>query len=112
MKYMVKRAETIYSKRRIPKLCYTATRNIGWHARYRDPEMGTARRKRFGMIPEADTRRAYTAWPARHLAGETGGAEATSTTKTRQGSRSVFCRAGRLLELASGVLRLMQASVR
>jgi hypothetical protein len=111
VEYTAKRPGTTNAKRRIPKLCYTATRNIGWHAHYRDTESGIAKRKRFGMIPEADAKRADAAWLARHLAGETDDAGATPTKKTPRGSRSVSAVPGSLLEVASGVFRLMQASV-
>ena len=76
---MAKRVGSVNLKRRIPKLCHTTTRGIGWHVNYRDPKTGIAKKHRFEVETEAEAKVAYTKWLARHLAGESGsGDEGTS----------------------------------
>ena len=58
-------------KKRVPRLKYTDRRNIGRHVSYRDPETGTPRRHRFGMVSLAEAESAYHEWVAAHLRGDT-----------------------------------------
>jgi len=58
-----------HTRRRMPKLSYTESQSIGYYASYRDPITNTPRRKRFGNVPVADAKIAYTRWLAEHMAG-------------------------------------------
>lgn len=108
---MAKRPGSVNLKRRIPKLCHTTTRGIGWHVNYRDPETGIARKHRFDVETEAEAKVAYTKWLTRHLAGDSApdGAQLVRRVTVRGG---VAAAPGSLLEVATGVLRLIEASVR
>ncbi len=55
--------------RRIPKLAFTKTRGIGWHANYRDPQSGMPRKYRFGMVDREKASELYNAWLVEHLKG-------------------------------------------
>jgi integrase len=55
--------------RRIPKLAFTKTRGIGWHANYRDPLTGVPRKHRFGMVERDKASELYNAWLVEHLRG-------------------------------------------
>lgn len=58
-------------KKRVPRLKYSDCRGIGWHVSYRDPDAGTPRRHRFGMVTLAEAESAYHEWVAAHLRGDT-----------------------------------------
>jgi hypothetical protein len=58
-----------HSKRRIPKLAFTKTQDIGWHVNYRDPVTGMPRRRRFGLIDRDEASTLYTTWLSDHLRG-------------------------------------------
>ncbi len=58
-------------KKRVPKLRYMDARKIGWYVAYRDPETGTPRRHRFGMVSREKAETAYYEWLAAHMRGET-----------------------------------------
>ena len=58
-------------KPRVPTLKYTKSRNIGWHVSFRDPESGTPRKHRFGMVSLQEAEKAYHEWVAAHLCGQT-----------------------------------------
>ena len=109
---MAKRPGSTNIKRRIPKLCYTANRKIGWHVHYRDSETGIAKRHRFGMVPEAEAKAAYTRWLAGHLAGESYSDRPVPVRPKKPAGEGAEAMPGSLLEVASGVLRLMEASIR
>lgn len=110
---MAKRPGSTNVKRRIPKLCHTTNRKIGWHVHYRDPETGIARRYRFGMVSEQQAKALYNTWLARHLSGETNGGEAGSLPKARGAGRGrVQSVPGSVLEVASSLLSLLEESVR
>jgi hypothetical protein len=51
-----------HSKRRIPKLAFTKTQDIGWHVNYRDPVSGVPRRKRFGLLEREEALGLYNKW--------------------------------------------------
>ena len=108
---MAKRVGSVNLKRRIPKLCHTTTRGIGWHVNYRDPKTGIAKKHRFEVETEAEAKVAYTKWLARHLAGESGSGEAPPVRRTPARS-GVAAAPGSILEVATSVLRLMEASIR
>jgi hypothetical protein len=55
--------------RRIPKLAFTKTRGIGWHANYRDSQSGMPRKYRFGMVDREKASALYNAWLVEHLKG-------------------------------------------
>jgi len=59
-----------HKRRRMPKLSFTETQNIGYYASFRDPITNTPRRKRFGMVPEAEAKVLYTQWLAEYVGGE------------------------------------------
>lgn len=54
-------------KRRVPKLCYTAARGIGFYATYRDPTTALPRKHIFGDIDRASAELAYAEWLAAYL---------------------------------------------
>ncbi|MEM7682950.1 MAG: site-specific integrase [Planctomycetota bacterium] len=58
-----------HTRRQIPKLSFTEAQGIGYHASYRDPVTNTPRRKRFGMVTEAEARVVYSRWLAEHMGG-------------------------------------------
>lgn len=109
---MAKRPGSANLKKRIPRLCHTSSRGLGWHVNYRDPGTGVARKHRFAVDTEAEAKVAYTQWLARHLAGGDGNALETKprTTRTTAGGSAIA--PGSLVEVASGLIRLMEASVR
>lgn len=49
-------------KRRVPKLCHTKLRGIGYYVGFRDPETGMPRKVRFGNIPLGDAQQKYHEW--------------------------------------------------
>lgn len=57
-------------KRRVPKLCYTDARNIGYYATFRDADSGRPRKHVFGKVPKAEAERVYASWLARHMNDE------------------------------------------
>lgn len=59
-----------HKRRRLPKLSYTDSQNIGYYATFRDPVSDTPRRKRFGMIPAGEAQKLYTKWLVKHVGGE------------------------------------------
>jgi hypothetical protein len=69
---MAKRPGSVNLKKRIPKLCHTTTRGLGWHVNYRDTDTGVAKKHRFAVETEGEAKVAYTQWLARHLAGGDG----------------------------------------
>ncbi|MEM9345778.1 MAG: hypothetical protein AAGB26_04080 [Planctomycetota bacterium] len=58
-------------RRRIPKLCYSPKRGLGYHVNYRDPETGIAKKHKFGMVSESEARAQYHQWVAASLNGDT-----------------------------------------
>jgi len=56
---MAKRVGSVNLKRRIPKLCHTTTRGIGWHVNYRDPQTGIDKKHRFDVETEAEAKVDY-----------------------------------------------------
>jgi integrase len=99
-------------KKRVPKLKYTDCRGIGWHVSYRDPETGTPRRHRFGMVSLAEAESAYHEWVAAHLRGDTPPAvkhhsrrkldEHLATPKAKPGGVPAEILPGSLLHITSG----------
>lgn len=59
-----------HKRRRMPKLSFTETQNIGYYASFRDPITNTPRRKRFGMVSEEEAKVLYTQWLAAYVGGE------------------------------------------
>ena len=57
-----------HKRRRMPKLSYAESQGISYYTSFPDPVANTPRRKRFGMIPEADARTQYAQWLAEHMA--------------------------------------------
>lgn len=112
LKYMAKRPGSVNLKKRIPQLCHTTTRGLGWHVNYRDPETGIAKKYRFAVKTEAEAKIAYTKWLSGHLAGGNGEAVETKPRSVRSSTGGPAIAPGSLVEVASGLIRLMEASVR
>lgn len=55
---------------RIPKLCYSPKRGLGYHVNYRDPVTGSAKKHKFGMISEGEALAQYHRWVADRLNGD------------------------------------------
>lgn len=109
---MAKRPGSVNLKRRIPRLCHSTTRGLGWHVNYRDPDTGVAKKHRFAVKTEGEAKVAYTKWLARHLAGGDGDGEEAKPMTVRAAAGSTAIAPGSLVEVASGLIRLMEASVR
>ncbi len=111
-------------KRRIPKLRYTENRGIGWHVSYRDPETGTPKKHRFGMVTKGEANRAYEAWLAawlqdNHAAaaavrpGHAAKVEARQKRAEREAVRAeVKAEPGSLVHVASGLFKYDESRVR
>lgn len=109
---MAKRPGSVNLKKRIPRLCHTTTRGLGWHVNYRDAETGVAKKHRFAVETEAEAKVAYTQWLARHLAGEDAHGAEPKPRSARLSLAGSAIAPGSLVEVASGLIRLMEASVR
>lgn len=109
---MAKRPGSVNLKKRIPRLCHTTTRGLGWHVNYRDAETGVAKKHRFAVETEAEAKVAYTQWLARHLAGEDAHGAEPKPRSARPSPAGSAIAPGSLVEVASGLIRLMEASVR
>lgn len=109
---MAKRPGSVNLKKRIPQLCHTTTRGLGWHVNYRDPETGIAKKHRFAVETEAEAKMAYTKWLSRHLAGGDGEQGKPKPRAVRALGGGPAVAPGSLVEVASGLLRLMEASIR
>jgi integrase len=102
-----------HTKKRIPKLSYTANRGIGFYVSYRDATTGNPRKHRFGNIPEKEAKAAYNEWLGKHLTGEARSSKkhlrvASSTTKTV----AVDIVQGSLLHVVSGLLAFDESRLR
>lgn len=100
-------------RRRTPKLRYSTSRNIGYHVCYRDPETGTPRKHKFGMVSKAEAEVLYHEWVAEHLRG--GGRPSKQklkphTSETAMTSKQVI--PGSLAIVVSGFLRQEKARTR
>ena len=109
---MAKRPGSVNLKKRIPKLCHTTTRGLGWHVNYRDTDTGVAKKHRFAVETEGEAKVAYTQWLARHLAGGDGDGAEPKPRAVRASAGGPAIAPGSLVEVASGLIRLMEASVR
>jgi integrase len=109
---MAKRPGSVNLKKRIPRLCHTTTRGLGWHVNYRDAETGVAKKHRFAVESEAEAKVAYTQWLARHLAGEDAHGAEPKPRSARPSLAGSAIAPGSLVEVASSLIRLMEASVR
>ena len=95
------------SRQRIPKLRYTANRDIGWHVSYRDRTSRTPRRHRFGIQErerEREARVLYHAWVLEHLGGNRDGAHPTKAPPPRRRTGASEVLSGSLIEIASGLI--------
>lgn len=111
-------------KRRIPQLRYTENRGIGWHVSYRDPETGTPKRHRFGMVTKGEANKAYEAWLAAWLQndqeaaaavrpGQTAKLKAREKRAEREAVRAeVKAEPGSLVHVASGLFKYDESRVR
>lgn len=112
---------TKHRKKRVPKLRYTNSQKIGWHASYRDPETGSPRRKRFGMVSQEEAEVLYHEWVVSHLRGEAPAAQPKpsrrkltqqlATPKPSDGSVATEAVPGSLLEVTSGLLHFEQSRI-
>ncbi len=57
-------------KRRVPKLCFTKSQNIGFYATFRDPTSGSPRKRVFGNIDREQAEREYAKWLTEFLNNE------------------------------------------
>lgn len=96
------------TRQRIPKLRFTAWRNVGWHVSYRDPKTHSPRKHVFNVRErerEADARILYHAWVLKHLGGD---AQDKFPTKVepppRRPPKGAKVLSGSLLEIASGLI--------
>jgi integrase len=104
-----------HSKRRIPKLAFTKSQDIGWHVNYRDPLSGTPRRYRFGMVKKEKASELYNVWLAEHLKGapHRGVAEKKKAAKVEDSVGTISkVQPGSLLHIASNYLRFEEKRVR
>ncbi|MEO0966343.1 MAG: hypothetical protein AAFY08_14635 [Planctomycetota bacterium] len=109
-----------HTRRRMPKLSYTESQGIGYYASFRDPITNTPRRKRFGMVDEADAKRLYTRWLADHMGGSTEsspqGRPSPTPRKPAVQSPSIASPSnaapGSLIAVADSLLRLEEARTR
>ena len=111
-------------KRRIPQLRHTDTRGIGWHVSYRDPETGTPKKQRFGMVSKSEAVRAYEAWLAAWLqddqetaASIRPGHSAKVAARTKRAEQAavrteVKAEPGSLVHVASGLFKYDESRVR
>ncbi len=111
-------------KRRIPKLRYTENRGIGWHVSYRDPDTGTPKKHRFGMVPKGEANRSYEAWLSAWLQDDHEAAAAVrpghaAKTKAREKRAEreavrteVKAEPGSLVHVASGLFKYDEGRVR
>ena len=111
-------------KRRIPKLRYTENRGIGWHVSYRDPDTGTPKKHRFGMVTKSEANTAYEAWLAAWLQndhaaaaavrpGRVAKAKAREKRAEREAVRAeVKAEPGSLIHIASGLFKYDEGRVR
>ncbi|MEQ8835321.1 MAG: hypothetical protein RID07_00795, partial [Lacipirellulaceae bacterium] len=112
---------TKHRKKRVPKLRYTNSQKIGWHASYRDPETGSPRRKRFGMVSQEEAEVMYHEWVVSHLRGEAPAAQPKPSRRKlthqlaapKPSDSSVGTEAvpGSLLEVTSGLLHFEQSRI-
>lgn len=94
------------TRTRIPKLKFDATRNVGWHVSYRDPQTGHSRRHRFRIIEREREKEAialYHAWVAEKLGGNGDGKLPTQVEPAKKRRPTGKALSGSLLEVASGL---------
>lgn len=96
-----------HSKRRIPKLAFTKSQDIGWHVNYRDPQSGVPRRRRFGLVDRDKASDLYNAWLSEHLKGAPhrgGDANGKPAEVKEQTARAAKVIPGSLLHVSSNYL--------
>ena len=113
--------QAIRRKKRVPKLQYTDSRDIGWHVAYRDPKTGKPRRHRFGKLSREEAETAYYDWLAAHMRGETPEAKPRRTRhklpdqlaapKARPQVISTEVVSGSLLHIVSGFLTFEESRI-
>lgn len=101
-------------KRRVPKLCYTKLRGMGYYVSFRDPKAGTPRKVRFGDIPLGDAQQKYHTWLGVFLGD---GPPVPSVPKHRTGASApagapTRVLPGSLLHIASSFIRHEEARTR
>jgi len=110
-----------HRKKRKPKLSYSKKRGLGYHVSYRDPITNVPKKKRFGMIPEAEAEIAYHEWLARHLKEDEPtpiekGRKPKSKRATSPAASEAATKAkvvpGSLLEVAGGLISYWQSIAR
>lgn len=107
-------------KRRVPKLCFTANRGIGWHVTFRDPVTGHPKKHRFDLVDagdKAEAERRYAKWLSDHLYGRPtqrpgGRCSPPEINRGIAAGTVAATRPGCLLEVASGLLNYEQSRVR
>ena len=94
-------------KKRVPKLKYLDSRNIGWHVSYRDRETGVRRRHRFNITEkerEPEARVLYLSWVLEHMGGDASERFPTKAKLQPRRAKTTDMLSGCLLEVASGVI--------
>lgn len=104
-----------HAKRRIPKLSFTKTQDIGWHVNFRDPLSAVPRRKRFGLIERDEALKLYNDWLSEHLRGlplQTSKKEKRDATKAVSEKAAANVQSGSLLHVASNYLSFEEKRTR
>lgn len=118
-KPVFKRVAGKQRNKRIPKLKFTRTRNIGWHVSFRDPDSGMPRKHRFKVSNRKDAEAEYQLWLSAWLGGEV---LENSSYQKRKRKRDVLdekedttaekVTPGSLMHITSGLLEYEKARVR
>ena len=102
-----------HRKKRIPKLCYTKLRGIGWHVAIRDPETGLPRKIRFGNLDKRKAEKLYHEWLAEHLGvGPNGNPQAKPPKPRRRNQTAPDLVPGCILEISSRLRELEKTRTR
>ena len=107
----------ITRKKRVPKLKFTDTRNIGWHVSYRDPKTGTPCKHPFNADTKGEAEKLYHEWVAAFLQGslpsKSKRQKPTATNpKLAPGTAKAQVVTGSLLHVASSLLKYEQSRIR
>ena len=74
-------------RQRIPKLKFTAWRDVGWHVSYRDVSTESPKKHCFGIVErgrEPESRPLYHAWVLQHIGGDASKLPIQQRTPTRR----------------------------
>jgi integrase len=99
-------------KRRIPQLCHTNSRGIGYYVAFRDPDSGVPRKVRFGNVTQEEAQQRYHEWLGQYL--RAGQPPPAVTKRAQQPDATAVAAAsnvvpGSLLHVTSGFIRHEEA---